>query len=133
MPESCHEFYFNNNNIKTHYDGSVLPGITKALHDALLVVNSNTFNDLDQCVQVVGLFLCRYYFPLCRSRRDEIIPVCSSTYNILNNNEECADLLTIALQIIAKQNVTLLPNYDAYQSLDESDQLFNCERVEGMR
>ena len=108
----------------------MLPGITQALHDALMSINSSAsmsnYSAADQCVQLLGHYLCHYYFPLCRVTmigQNEIIPPCSSTCSLLINNEECSDLLMIALNVI--ENITILPDNDScimtHRSFNVSD------------
>ena len=103
----------------------MLPGIKQTLHDAVLFVNSNISNNLEQYAQLIGNYLCHYYFPVCNMDGDKIRPVCSSSCNVLLNNEECSNLLKNALNLIAEQNITLLPDNDScamtYRSFPESN------------
>ena len=104
----------------------MLPGIKQALHHAVLFLHSNMSDNLEQCGQLIGRYLCHYYFPVCNTDGDKIRPVCSSGCNILLNNEECSNMLTDALGLIAEQNITLLPKNDScamtYRYFSESDQ-----------
>ena len=49
---------------------------------------------------------------MCRVNRNEIEPVCSSSCNLLLNDDDCSDLLVTALHIIADHNITLSPDDD---------------------
>ena len=126
VPESCHEFYIDDD--ISYYNGDMIPGINQALNDVILFINLliNTSDSLDQCGQLIGDYLCHYYFPICNMKGDKIIPVCSSSCNVLLNNEECLDLFMNALTLITKKNITALPSNDSctmtYRSFNELDQ-----------
>lgn len=118
----------------------ILPGLRQTLHSAFLFVNSSTStpNNLDQCVQLIEHYLCLYYFPLCRSEDGKILKVCSSTCNLLFNNENCSNLFMNALNYIGEQNITLLPDSDScattFRPFVESDQPSvsqKCASIEG--
>ena len=124
VPEFCYEFHIEDD--ISYYAGDMIPGINQALSDAILFINLNISDSLEQCAQAIGDYLCHYYFPTCNMDGDKIIPVCSSSCNVLLNNEECLDLFTNALSIIGKKNITALPSSDSctmtYYSFNESDQ-----------
>ena len=104
----------------------MLPGLSQALHDAILLINSNISNSFEDCAQLTAHYLCQYYFPICNMDGDKIRPVCSSSCNILLNSKECSNLLMNTLSLIGEQNVTLLPDYDScamtYRSYPASGQ-----------
>ena len=138
-PELCHEYYtFGNGGNIAIYDRAIPPGITQALHDTLLNISSNTSNYPDHCVQLLGSYLCHYYFPICRVNRNDIEPVCRSSCNLLLNDDNCSDLLMTALDIIAEHNVTLLPDddlcvmtYRSYNGSGTPGVSSNCRNIEG--
>ena len=122
IPQFCAGFYLNSFD-NAYYNGGTLPGIEEALNYTLETV-SNSNND--QCAELIGHYLCHYYYPVCDIDHNEILPVCSSSCNLLFNNEECSDLYTNALNLIAEHNVSLVPSNDSctmtYRSFADSVQ-----------
>ena len=108
IPRSCEAFYSGD-----YYDGGVQPDIVEVLDDALLIIYSNASDNHDKCVQLIENYLCHYYFPECHMDNNDIFPVCSSSCNILLNNQVCSELLMDALSYIAEKNITLLPDSDS--------------------
>ena len=112
-PELCHDYYtFGGSSNNAIYDGDLLPGIPQALNVTLMNISSSTPDHLNHCVELLERYLCHYYFPMCRVNRNEIEPVCSSSCNLLLNDDDCSDLLVTALHIIADHNITLSPDDD---------------------
>ena len=94
-----------------YYEEEMIPGLRKALNDTynFLPYHFNTSSYLDQCTELIGTYLCNFYFPFCRIDNTEIIPACSRSCNLLYNNEECLNLLKDTLSYLAEQNITVLP------------------------
>ena len=140
ISESCISFYTDNFD-NAYYDGGTLPGIREALNHALGTTHdhslSNTSNSRDQCTDVIGHYLCHYYYPVCDLDHNEILPVCSSSCNLLFNNEICSELFMNTLALIAEQNITesLLPSNDScantYHKFDQPDESDACLVIEG--
>ena len=127
IPESCDVFdNFIGNSEFGYYDEGTLPGIQQVLDDVLMALHSNISGNLSQCAQLIGDYLCLYYYPRCNKNNNEIIPVCSRTCNLLFNYEQCSNLLQTAVSLIVEQNITLIPNNDScivtYRSYVEPDQ-----------
>ena len=138
IPESCDVFDNMGNSDFGYYDEGTLPGIQQVLDDVLMALHSNISGNLSQCAQLIGDYLCLYYFPICYRNNNEIIPVCSSTCNLLFNYEQCSSLLQTAVSLIAEQNITLIPDNDScimtYRSFTEPDQpglSETCIHIEG--
>lgn len=139
-PKSCDVFY-SGNSVVAYYDDGMLPDILEVLDDALdlLSVHSNVSDNYDNCANLIGSYLCHYYFPACLVDKNEILPVCSGSCNLLLNDEECSDLFMVALSFIAENNITHLPDIDScamtYRSLPKSDQPnvcnSSCLNIEG--
>ena len=132
----CDGFYVNNFD-DAYYDGVEVPGIREALDYSLFTDYSNVSS---QCVELIGHYLCHYYFPICDMDHDTILPVCSSSCNLIVNNEECLTLFMNAVNLIAEQNITTLPSNDSctvtYRPFVESDQpeiSDFCLDIEGMK
>ena len=98
-PEVCNQFYISGIG---YFDGGMLHGIREALNSTYhhLVTYSNTSSIHDQCFQLMGNYLCYYYFPLCNTA---IFPTCRSSCNLILNNEECSSLLMYALSLLEDQ------------------------------
>ena len=103
----------------------MLRDIREALNNVYhnLATYSNRSSIHDQCFQLIGNYLCYFYFPLCSTA---IFPTCRSSCNLILNNEECSGLLMYALSLLEDQNITLLPDNDScamtYHSFPGSDQ-----------
>ena len=137
IPALCDVFdnYVSNSDFG-YYDEDTPPGIQQALDDVLLILQWNMSRNLSQCVQLVGDYLCLYYYPICSINDNSIIPVCRPTCNLLFNNEQCSSLLLTAISLIAEQNITLLPDDSciAHRSFTVSDQpkvSKTCLHIEG--
>ena len=121
-PEVCNQFYISNTG---YFDGGMLHGIRGALNSTYnhFSTYSNTSSIQDRCFQLMEIYLCYFYFPLCKTA---IFPTCRSSCNLLFNNEECSGLLMYALSLLEDQNITLLPDNDScamtYYSFPGSDQ-----------
>ena len=113
IPKPCEVFYsiFEIPDVM-YYEEEMIPGLRKALNDtySFLPYHFNTSSYLNQCTELIGNYLCNYYFPLCRTDRNEFFPVCSSSCNLLYNNEECSNLLMDTLSYLVEQNITVLPD-----------------------
>ena len=103
LPRTCIEIYAAdaeappvNGNIN---ESSMFPGIKRAI-DQLLANTTSTSENHDSCVQLIQRYFCEYYFPLCDVDTGIITPVCSSSCNLLFNNEGCSYLLMEAIQMM---------------------------------
>ena len=129
--------FYTDNFDNAYYDGGTLPGIREALNHALEAPDSNTSSIHVQCMDVIGHYLCHYYYPVCDVDHNEILPVCSSSCNLLFNNEICSELFMDTLTLIAEQNITesLLPSSDScastYHIFDQPDVSDACLDIEG--
>ena len=110
----------------------------QVLDDILLALHSNISSNVSQCAQLIGDYLCLYYYPICNINDNKIIPVCGSTCNLLFNHEQCSSLFLTAISLITEQNITLLPDKDScittYCSFAETDQpnlSETCLHIEG--
>ena len=141
ISESCIGFYTDNFD-NAYYDGGSLPDIRKALNYAFAigVTYSNISSIHDQCSNVIGHYLCHYYYPVCDVDHNEILPVCSSSCNLLFNNEICSELFIDTLILMAEQNISesSLPSSDScvktYHTFNVSNQpdiSDSCLDVEG--
>ena len=115
LPRSCVELYNidggrpGNGNIDA---SGVFPGIRRALINELL----NDIADLSEnhdCVQLVQRYFCDYYYPICDVENGIITPVCSSSCNLLFNNEDCSNLLTEAISMMEDQGFPEVPSDDS--------------------
>lgn len=112
IPRSCEAFYSSDSAL-AFYDSGMQPDVVEILDDALLAIHSNASDNHDKCVQLIENYLCHYYFPACHTDNNDILPVCSSSCNILLNNQVCSELLMDTLSYIAEKNITLLPDGDS--------------------
>ena len=78
--------------------------------DNLLIGTSSESEDHDSCVQLIREYFCGFYYPLCDLETGIIIPVCSSSCNMIFNNEHCSNLLKDARRTIRQRNVNVLPS-----------------------
>ena len=110
-----------------YYEEEVIPGLRKALNDTynFLHYHLNTSSHQYQCTELMGTYLCNYYFPFCRMDRNDIIPVCTSSCNLLHNNEECKNMLMYTLSYFAEQGITVLPDNN---SCEMTHRLFGPDR-----
>ena len=110
IPKQCDLFYSRLEILNvTYYEEDIIPNLKSALIDSYTVL-PHTSSNFDQCLEIIVIYLCNYYFPICRTDRIEIAPVCSSSCNLLFNNEECLNLFKDALSFIAGNNITVLPD-----------------------
>ena len=122
-----------------YFKEDTIPGLRKVLNDTytFLPYHFNASSYLDDCSLLIGNYLCAYYFPLCREDRNQIYEACSSSCNILFNNEECSNLFKDTINFIAEQNITILPDTDScattYRPLgfDQPDEASFCLSIEG--
>ena len=139
IPNSCIQFYdFEDFNVM-YYDGGVIPYLKEILNYTIFEVYSNASSDLIQCANLIGNYLCHFYFPVCQMNDRGIHPICSTTCNLLFNNEECSSLLINAINLIATYNITTVPDndscvttYRSYAMSDQPDSISNfCFTSEG--
>lgn len=95
-----------------YYEEEMIPGLRKALNDTYNFwhYHLNTSSHHNLCTELLGSYLCNFYFPFCRMEGDEIFSACSSSCNLLHNNEECSNMLTYTLSYLAEQGITVLPD-----------------------
>lgn len=84
-------------------------GIRPALND-LLSGSTGMSENHDLCVELLRQYFCHYYFPFCNMNATSVVPVCTSSCNLLFNNEECMSLLMEAIALIKEQNITVTPS-----------------------
>ena len=138
ISQYCDGFYVDNFD-DAFYDGGTVPGIKGVLNYGLFAGYSNASSNFNQCMELIGHYLCHYYFPICDMDHDAILPVCSSSCNLMFNNQECLTLFMNALNVIADQNITVLPSNDSctltYRSFgsDQPEISHFCLDIEGMK
>ena len=91
-------------------------------------------------MHVIGHYLCHYYYPVCDVERDELLLVCSSSCNLLFNNEICSGLFMDILNLLVEQNISesSLPSSDScaktsYSFAHQPDISDSCLDVEGQK
>ena len=104
----------------------MLPDIKDILDYVIFDVYSNASSNLTQCKDLIGSYLCQFYFPVCQIDNTRIVSICSTTCNLLFNDEECSSLLINAISLIAKYNINTVPDNDScvitHRSYAVSDQ-----------
>ena len=85
------------------------PRLKRALDD-LLIGTSSESEDHESCVQLIREYFCGFYYPLCDLETGIIFPVCSSSCNMIFNNEHCSNLLMDAIRTMEQQNITEVPS-----------------------
>ena len=111
VPRSCRDFYQANvppadGNID---ESDMMPRIRMILDD-LLNDTSSTSENHDSCVQLVRRYFCDFYWPVCDVTTGNIHPACTSSCNLLLNNEVCSDLLMHAIDMVMEQGISVVPS-----------------------
>ena len=114
IPRSCQDFYEANappanRNIN---ESSMIPRIRMIL-DGLLNDTPSTSENHDSCVQLVRRYFCDFYWPVCDVATDSIYPACTSSCNLLLNNEVCSDLLMHAIVMAREEGISVVPSGDS--------------------
>ena len=114
VPRGCAEIYMDNpppadGNINA---SSMFPRI-KVVLDGLLNDISSTPEIHDPCVQLIRRYFCDYYWPVCDVATGNIYPVCTTSCNLIINNEVCSDLLTRAIETVMGEGIDVVPSGDS--------------------
>ena len=123
----------------------MIPGLRKALNDSYnflpYLLNTSESSHQYQCTELIGIYLCNYYFPFCRMDRDgfEILPVCSCSCNLLYNNEECSNMFIYTLSYLGEQGISVLPDNNSCEmtyrpiGADHPGESNFCFSIEGQK
>ena len=86
------------------------------------------------CVDLVLRYLCYYYFPVCNQTTGVVAPSCTSSCNLLVNNQECSDFLAEARMRIDQISIPI-PDPDCqmtFHTEGQPDEVSdNCIAIEG--
>ena len=111
IPRVCAEFYRDNPPPAGGIidESSNFPRIRMVL-DGLLNNTPSTSEIDDLCVQLVRRYFCNYYWPVCDVATGSIYPVCTSSCNLLFNNEVCTDYLMRAIDMVMVEGIDVVPS-----------------------
>ncbi|XP_065909293.1 uncharacterized protein [Dysidea avara] len=114
QPRSCMDYYDSRNN----------EGFFNNTHRDMLRRTVDNISDSfrahgGQCVNLTLHYLCYYYYPVCDLTTGVVMPSCTSSCNLLVNNQNCSDLLEEARVIINQMSPTVpFPEYDCARTYD---------------
>ena len=100
LPEMCTIHYDDGYG---YFNGSLISGLQNSFRriDRMF----QRVSDSNQCVELMTIYLCYYYFPPCNQTTGEIIPVCSRSCALTLNNENCSALRRIITDILEQDNI----------------------------
>ena len=111
VPRECREFYRDNPPpAGGNVDGSSNFSRIREILNNLLNSTPITSEIDDLCVQLVGRYFCDFYWPVCAVATHIIHPVCTSSCNLIFNNEVCTDFLMRAINEIMMEGIDVVPS-----------------------
>jgi len=128
IPRSCEQYYSQD-------DGFFNATLRGMIRRALDNISDELSTRNGPCVDLVLRYLCHYYFPVCNQTTGVVTKSCTTTCNLLVNNQMCSDFLRDASMSMEQIFNIPAPDIDCqmtFATAEQPDEVSdNCIALEG--